>query len=107
MISGLIKFIMRLGFYAILFFGAVWFFLGMPPNETYARARVQMNKMFGRAQTLSQGTQTQVSQMGQEYNTQIQHASDRFHGKDPYERFNNRLNDVVTSGGAEVNLRGN
>ena len=107
MIGALIKFIMRMGFYAILFFGSVWLFLGIPPNETYARARVQINRMLGRAQNFSQGTQTQVSQMGQEYNTQYQHASDRFHGKDPYERFNNRLSDVVSSGGAEVNLRGN
>lgn len=107
MIARFIKFLMRMGFYVILFFGSVWLFLGIPPNATYARAYAHINKMLGRANTLSKDTQTTLSYMKQETDTQMRHASDRFHGKDPYEKFSNRLNEVVKTGGADVNLRGN
>ena len=107
MIGSFIKFLIRMSFYVIVFFGAVWLFLGLPPNETYARARDNINRMMGRASNLSQSTRTMVSQMGDSAETQMQHASDRLHGKDPYERFAGRLDQTVGSGGQQVNLRGN
>jgi len=106
MIASLIKFIIRIGFYVVLFFGAVWLFLGIPPNETYVRAHDNINKMLGRASKISKGAQTMVSQMGQEADTQAQHVSDRLQGKDPYERFAGQLDKTVVSGGAQVDLRG-
>ena len=107
MIGSIIKFFIRLLFYVVVFFGAVWLFLGMPPQETYGRACDNINKMLGRASNLSQSTQTTVSQMKQEYGTQYQHASDRFHGKDPYERLAGRFDETIGSGGTQVNLKGN
>jgi len=107
MIGRIIKFFIRMSFYVILFFGAVWLFLGMPPQETYARAYDNINKMLGRATNLSQSTKTTVSQMREEYGIQYQHASDRFHGKDPYERLAGQLDKTINTGGSDVNLRGN
>ena len=100
MITSLIKFIIRMGFYVILFFGTVWLFLGIPPNETYVRAHDNINKMLGRASKISKSTQTMVSQMGQEADTQARHVSDRLQGKDPYERLAERMDASVGRGGA-------
>ena len=107
MIGAIVKYLIRMSFYVILFFGSVWLFLGIPPNETYARAYQHINKMLGRATKLTQDTETTVSYMKQEADTQLQHASDRFHGKDPYERLAGRLDESVQKGGVQVNLRGN
>ena len=107
MIGSLIKFIIRMGFYVIIFFGAVWLFLGIPPNETYVRAHDNINKMLGRANRVSRNVKTTVSQMGESAETQAGHVSDRLHGKDPYERYAGQLDKTVGSGGQQVDLRGN
>ena len=102
MIARFVKYLMRLGFYVILFFASVWLFLGIPPQETYTRAYRHISRMLSDAGTLSKNTQTQISLVKQEADTQIQNVSDRLNGKDPYEKVANLADQVILSSGARV-----
>jgi len=103
MIGSLIKHLIHLAIYVIVFFGAVWLFLGMPPQETYTRSSEHLGKLFGRASKFSRDFGNTAIEMKHEADSQLQQASDRFHGKDPYERQAHRFDEMVGKGGEKLN----
>lgn len=87
--------ILRLFFYLTLqvlfFIGLVWLLLGIDPMETYIRSRDNLGRLISEIDTYTHKIGKTGKAMKQEGNSQLQQASDRFHGKDPYEKINSQL----------------
>jgi len=97
MIGNLLRHLFHLAIYIIIFFGLVWLLLDISPRETYQRSKENLTNLSSRFGSFSNRT---LSGMKESAKTQAQHASDRFHGKDPYERLAERMDANVGRGGA-------
>jgi len=97
MIGNLLRHLFHLVVYILIFFGLVWLLLDISPRETYRRSKINLSNLSARFGSFSSRT---ISGMKESAQTQAQHASDRFHGKDPYERLAERMDATVGRGGA-------
>ena len=93
----LFKYIYHLGFYVVIFFGAVWLLLGISPVDAYGKMCDHLGKMFGHASHFAGNMGKTMGEMNQEANNQLQSASDRFHGKDPYAKLAEQLDASVSA----------
>ncbi len=91
-LKGLIKLIIRLAIIYIIFLALAWALLGVPPMEgwtiTKSRISSSVNFITGATSDISD-TAGDMARVGGRH---LQDATDRFHGKDPYEDFNKSLN---------------
>ena len=81
----------HLAVYVLIFVGLVWALLGITPKETYVRSRDNLGRIFGRLETFAGKVGETGISMKEAGKSQLQQASDRFHGKDPYEKINDQL----------------
>ena len=88
----LFKYVFHLGFYAVVFLGLVWILLGFSPAETVERSREHLGALFGRAGHFAGNMGQTLGEMGDVADRQLQSASDRLHGKDPYAKLAEQLN---------------
>ena len=90
---------LRLFFYltlqVLLFVGLVWLLLGIDPMETYIRSRDNLGRLISEIDTYTHKIGKTGESMKQEGNSQLRQASDRFHGKDPYEKLSNQLSSDI------------
>ena len=91
MISRFLKLIFHTLFYVALFFGLVWTLMGIPPREAYQRMSDHLSHLSGQSGTFINNVANTASDMKEVADSQLQQASDRFHGKDPYEGYAKRL----------------
>lgn len=91
MFGKIFRLLFRLVVYVLIFMGLSWALLGLTPTETYTRSRDNLGRILGRVGLYAGKIgQTGVA-MKEAGRSQLQQASDRFHGKDPYEKLNNQL----------------
>lgn len=91
----LFRLCLRIFIYAIIFMLFVWVLLGIKPMETWQRSIHNIVQIGDR---LSRGigvTVQTVDSMKNVAESQLQKASDRIDGKDPYEDFSKRLDEQV------------
>ena len=81
----------RFTVYVLIFVGLAWALLGLTPTETYTRSRDNLGRIFGRVGSYAGKLGQTGIAMKEAGRSQLQQASDRFHGKDPYENLNNQL----------------
>lgn len=90
-LKGLIKLVIRLAIIYVVFLALAWALLGVPPMEgwevTKSRIASVGNFVTGASSDIS-STAGDMKRVGSRH---LQDAKDRFHGKDPYEDFNNSL----------------
>lgn len=77
--------------YTSFFLVLVWLLLGISPNESYEKFKGQLS-FYSSHLTFISKTAGKISNAA---SNQLQNASDRFHGKDPYEIINQQLNDSL------------
>ncbi|MBQ7412789.1 MAG: hypothetical protein IJV07_00740 [Alphaproteobacteria bacterium] len=91
MISRFLKLIFHTLFYVVLFFGLVWALMGIPPQDAWQRMSDHLSRLSGQGGTFVHNMANTASDMKEAADSQLQQASDRFHGKDPYEGYAKRL----------------
>ena len=79
----------------LVFLGLVWVLLGITPTETYLRSRDTLGRLFSQANIYAGKVSKTGNDMKKAGDSQLQQASDRFHGKDPYEKLNRKLSSDV------------
>lgn len=91
MFGKIFRLLLHLVMYVLIFVGLVWLLLDINPKETYVRSRDNLGRIMGKASSFfGKVGQTGVA-MKEVGSSQLQQASDRFHGKDPYEKINSQL----------------
>lgn len=70
--------------YIVIFFALVWILLGLTPSQTY-------HQIVNRAISATNVATKTAGDMGRVANHHLNEASDRIHGKDPYQDYNNAL----------------
>ena len=98
MIGNLLRHLFHSIVYILIFFGLVWLLLDISPRETYQRSKENLSNLSSRFSSFSNRT---LSGMKESAETQAKHTSDRFHGKDPYERLAERMDASVGRGFAK------
>ena len=93
----LFKYIFHLCFYVVIFLGLVWLLMGISPVETYERSCAHLKVVFGRAGNFAGNMGKTMGEMGQAADNQLQSASDRLHGKDPYAKLAEQLDASVSA----------
>lgn len=91
MFTKIFRLFFRLTVYVLIFVGLSWALLGLTPTETYVRSRDNLGRIFGRVESYAGKVGATGIAMKEAGSSQLQQASDRFHGKDPYEKINNQL----------------
>ena len=91
MFTKIFRLFFRLTVYVLIFVGLSWALLGLTPTETYVRSRDNLGRIFGRVGSYAGKVGETGIAMKEAGSSQLQQASDRFHGKDPYEKINNQL----------------
>ncbi len=91
MFGKIFRLLFRLVIYVLIFVGLSWMLLGLTPMETYTRSRDNLGRLIGEIDTYSHKIGKTGKAMKREGNSQLRQASERFHGKDPYEKLNNQL----------------
>ena len=99
MIGNLLRHLFHLVVYILIFFGLVWLLLDISPRETYQRSKENLSNLSSRFGSFSNRT---LSGMKESAETQAKHASDRFHGKDPYEKLAERMDASAGRGFAKA-----
>jgi len=89
--------LMHLFFRIVIFVLLVWIFLGITPVETYKTATDRVASGWHAVLSYFGYVQETASDMKDAANSQLQQASDRFHGKDPYERLVHKLDADVAA----------
>ena len=88
MFKSFFKFMFHFVVYALCFLILVWVLLGISPDKSYEKFKGQISVFSRQIRSIS-GTADKISNAA---SNQLQKASDRFHGKDPYEKINSQLN---------------
>ena len=91
MFGKIFRLLFHTAIYILIFFGLVWVLLGITPTETYLRSRDNLGRLLGEASTYAGKVGKTGNDMKEAGNSQLQQASDRFHGKDPYQDFDKKL----------------
>ena len=86
MFSKLMRLVIRTAVYVVIFLGLAWLLLGIPPIDAYNRATYNVKKLFGATSNMASNVSNTAGDMRDAANTQLQRASDRLHGIDPYEK---------------------
>ena len=79
----------------LIFLGLVWVLLDITPTETYLRSRDNLGRLFDRANDYAGKIGKTGNDMKNAGGSQLQQASDRFHGKDPYEKLDKKLSSDI------------
>ena len=79
------KHIFHLILYVVVFFGVVWVLLGMPPDETYIRAKENLGQLGDKISSFTGKVGNTASNMKKAGKGQLQTASERIAGKDAQE----------------------
>ena len=93
----LFKFLLHLAYYVVIFLVLVWLLLGISPNETIKQSREHLGTLFGRAGHFAGNMGQTMGEMKKEADNQLQSASDRFHGRDPYAKLAEKLDASVSA----------
>ena len=91
MFKSFFSFIFHFIVYTFAFLVAVWALLGIAPDEAYEKFRNQLSFYNRQIRSVS-GTADKISDAA---SNQLQNASDRFYGKDPYEKINQQLSNSL------------
>ena len=94
MIGNIFRHFVHVVVYIVIFFGLVWLLLDIPPEETYQTSIKNLSNLSSRFGSFSNRT---FSGMRESAQTQKQRASERFQGKDPYERAAQKLDATTPS----------
>ncbi len=86
------KTLVRLAIYVVIYVLLTWLFLGLTPRQTYNRFMQQMNAYFSGAATFTSDFADTTSKFSRVAGQQLNEASDRIQGVDPYERQNSEIN---------------
>ena len=93
MIIKLFRVLFHVVFYVLIFVGLVWALLGISPSETYVRSRDSLSRFLTQTNVFTGKVFQTGENMKNVADFQLQQASDRFHGKDPYEKINRQLSE--------------
>ena len=93
MIIKLFRVLFHVVFYVLIFVGLVWALLGMEPSETYMRTRDNLSLKWSKIRNYAGNVSSTGKSMKNVADYHLQQASDRFHGKDPYEKINRQLSE--------------
>lgn len=86
MISRFFQQLFHLFLYVLVFVGLAWFLLGISPQETWIRSKTNVLALMGKTQRFSANMRQTAGDMKEAADAQLQSASDRLKGIDPYEK---------------------
>lgn len=97
MFAKIIKFLFHFIVYAVFFLGLAYLLLGISPQESIARMKTQFHRFTNTSSRISSAVSKTAGDMKDAADSQLQQASDRLHGHDPYERIAQRYDADVAN----------
>lgn len=96
MMRQIFKYTLQTTIYVLAFLGLVWILLGIPPMEAYQRTRMNVGKIGRSIGGFAGNMKAAITGMKGAADNQLQSASDRLHGRDPYAKMAEKFDATVS-----------